>query len=413
MTKSVFAYRNGTLCAEALPLAELAEEIDTPFYCTSVKQLRRNLQTFIAPFDAHPVKINYTMKTNGTLAVIRALAQEGAGMDVSCVGELTRAIEADVAPSRLSFSGKGFSHDDVMAVLLAGVDRINVASFSDLVLIEEIAATLNKIAPVVLRFDPHRLALDCFSFSSMLSAIQRISKSASLVLKGLALPCEERELSFAEHARTLEKLSSFVWALSRQNVVVEHIGLGAGPAFLVQESEGGKAFLYARVLDEMFDNLVCSFSFEPGELLTRGARALVTRVAQSKKTGNKMELVVDAYQNKKEFSESFSSKQEIMPMCEASSSGLFDTIVHDIVGGKNEGGTSPCLLPEMMPDDLLVMTGDCVRGDALTPALGRRPLTPEILISGARYAVVRRRVAVVEQMAWESCPDWMGEDQVA
>ncbi|HBM90885.1 MAG TPA: hypothetical protein DD400_03285, partial [Rhodospirillaceae bacterium] len=399
MTKSVFAYRNGTLCVEALPLVELAEEIDTPFYCTSVKQLRRNLHSFFAPFKESPVKINYAMKENGTLAMVRALAQEGSGVDVTCVGELSRAIEANVASQHISFSGKSFSHDDVLAVLLAGVDRINVASLSDLLLIEGVAVTLNKSAPIVLRFDPDNMARHCFDPCSLDSAIQHILKSDSLVLRGLALPREEKEFSFLEHVRRIEKLSSFVWDLYRQDISVEHIGLGAGPAFLVQEDKAEKASLYVRVLDEMFDNLVCSFSFEPGEILTRGARALITRVVQSKKIDNKMEMTVDAYQNKKELSKTFSSKQEIMPMREASSSALFDTMVHDVVGGASEGSVPACLLPEMMPNDLLVMTGVCVRGDALTPALGRRPLAPEILVSGARHAVVRRCVAVVEQMA--------------
>lgn len=85
-----FAYRDGVLCAENLPIPALADEIGTPFYCysaTAMAQSYRELADALSGLDA---EICYAVKANSNQAVISLFAGLGAGADVVSEGELRR-----------------------------------------------------------------------------------------------------------------------------------------------------------------------------------------------------------------------------------------------------------------------------------------------------------------------------------
>src|ERR1700743_537473 len=101
-----FQYRDGLLCAEEVSLAALADAVGTPFYCYSTATLARHYKIFQEALPAHS-RIAFSVKANGNQAVLRTLAQLGAGADVVSGGELARALAAGIAPSRIVFSGVG------------------------------------------------------------------------------------------------------------------------------------------------------------------------------------------------------------------------------------------------------------------------------------------------------------------
>src|SRR6476619_6902127 len=102
-----FAYRNGILHAEDVPLPAIAAEVGTPFNCYSAATLRRHYEVFSRAFEGTDALVCYAMKANSNLAVLRVLAKLGAGMDVVSEGELRRARAAGVPPSKIMFSGVG------------------------------------------------------------------------------------------------------------------------------------------------------------------------------------------------------------------------------------------------------------------------------------------------------------------
>src|SRR6478735_3787016 len=102
-----FSYRKGVLCAEDVPLPQIAGSVGTPFYCYSAATLRRHYAVFTAAFADVPSLLCYAMKANSNLAVLRILAKLGAGMDVVSEGELRRARAAGVPGARIMFSGVG------------------------------------------------------------------------------------------------------------------------------------------------------------------------------------------------------------------------------------------------------------------------------------------------------------------
>ena len=127
---SAFSYRAGFLCAEDLPLAQIAAEIGTPFYCYSTAQLKKNCREYAAAFSGLDAHIYYAVKANPNLAVIRTLAECGAGAEITSIGELERALHGGVKPANIVFSGAGKRRDEITAALLAGLYQINVESIS-------------------------------------------------------------------------------------------------------------------------------------------------------------------------------------------------------------------------------------------------------------------------------------------
>ena len=64
-------------------------------------------------------------------------------------------------------------------------------------------------------------------------------------------------------------------------------------------------------------------------------------------------------------------------------------------------------MPEAQPGDLLAFMSAGAYGAVLSSAYNTRPLVPEVLVTGERYDVVRRRPDFDEMVALEEVPDWL------
>ena len=91
-----FDYRDGELAAEEVLLSDIAQDVGTPFYCYSTATIERHFNVFSAALTGLDATVCYAVKANSNLAVIRTLANQGAGADVVSSGELTRALQAGV-----------------------------------------------------------------------------------------------------------------------------------------------------------------------------------------------------------------------------------------------------------------------------------------------------------------------------
>ena len=121
-----FLYRDGVLCAEDVPVTEIAAAVGTPFYVYSTATLQRHYKVFQDALAGMDHLICYAMKANSNLAVLRLMADLGAGMDVVSVGEYRRAIAVGVPGERIVFSGVGKTTDEMEYALTHGIRQFNV-----------------------------------------------------------------------------------------------------------------------------------------------------------------------------------------------------------------------------------------------------------------------------------------------
>jgi diaminopimelate decarboxylase len=420
MTKSVFAYRNGVLCVEAIPLAEIAEEVDTPFYCTSAKQLQRNYRAFAQPFADLDATVHYAVKANANLAVIRVLADCGAGADITSAGELERALEGGVDPKKIVFSGVGKTRDDIAAALLAGICQINAESLSELTLIDQVATILGLAAPVSLRINPdvdanthkkistgHKGVKFGLDIDQLAPALALIMDSKVMTFKGLTVHVGSHLHDYEPFRACYGKLAMIVRALREQNISVERVDLGGGVGIPYDGKTVAPFSQYVDIVREVVAPLGCAISFEPGRKLVGDAAVLVTRVVHVKETEGKTFLIVDAGMNDLVRPAMYGARHEIIAVREDPAQ---ERRAYSVVGPICE--TSDLFgddyqLPCLQQGDLVSIMQAGAYGSAMSSNYNGRPLIPEVLVSGAQHALIRRRIAVAEQLGWESIPDWM------
>ena len=149
-----FLYRNGVLHAEDVPLPEIASEVGTPFYVYSSATFRRHFQLFEEALAGMDHLICYAMKANGNLAILKLMAEFGAGIDVVSGGEYAKARAAGVPGERIVFSGVGKTRTEMRLALEGGIRQFNVESEPELLALNEVACSLGVVAPITIRINP-------------------------------------------------------------------------------------------------------------------------------------------------------------------------------------------------------------------------------------------------------------------
>ncbi|MEL7389387.1 MAG: diaminopimelate decarboxylase, partial [Pseudomonadota bacterium] len=112
-----FLYKDGELYVEDVPVAEIAAEVGTPFYCYSTATLSRHFRLFDDSLGGMPHLVCYAMKAASNQAIIKTLAGLGAGMDVVSGGEYLRARAAGVPGEKIVFSGVGKTREEMKIAL--------------------------------------------------------------------------------------------------------------------------------------------------------------------------------------------------------------------------------------------------------------------------------------------------------
>jgi len=421
MTKSVFAYRNAVLCAEAIPVAEVAEEVDTPFYCISAKQLQRNYRAFAAPFSGMDATVHYAVKANACLAVLHVLADCGAGADVTSSGELERALAGGMRPEKIVFSGVGKTRDDIAAALLAGVLQINAESLSEIGLIERVAKALGKTAPVALRVNVdvdalahaktstgHQGVKFGIDLDQVAAALALVIGGSACVFRGFSVHVGSMLGDYGPFRQAYGRLADVVRLVRAQGIVVDRVDLGGGVGIPYDGQKPPPFSDYVAIVREVIGPLGCAVSLEPGRKLVGDAAALITKVVHVKDAGGKTFLVVDAGMNDLVRPAMYGARHEIIAVRQSEGE---EKMTASVVGPVCETGDSFgdgfCLPACVQEGSLLAIMQAGAYGSSMASMYNGRPLVPEVLVSGAQYAVVRRRIAVAEQIGWEMIPDWM------
>jgi diaminopimelate decarboxylase len=108
-----FAYRGGALCAEQVPLDDIARRFGTPCYVYSRGAIEAAYRAFADELAGRPSLICYSVKANSNLSLLALMAKLGAGFDIVSGGELERVLAAGGDPGRVVFSGVGKSEAEI------------------------------------------------------------------------------------------------------------------------------------------------------------------------------------------------------------------------------------------------------------------------------------------------------------
>jgi diaminopimelate decarboxylase len=418
-----FDYRNGALFAEDVALSALADGVGTPFYCYSAATIRRHFRVFSDAFAGLGAMVCYAMKANSNQAVLRLLAKEGAGMDVVSGGELARALAAGVPGSKITFSGVGKTDEEIGAALDAGIFCFNVESEPELDAISRIASAKGRSAPVSLRVNPdvdartHKKistgkAENKFGvpLSRAREVYARAAKLPGVEIAGVDMHIGSQLTDLEPFDEAFTLLAELVRDLRADGHDISHVDLGGGLGIPYHEGDDPQSYhpeRYAEIVRRRFAGLGCKLVFEPGRLIVGNAGVLVTRVIYVKQGEAKTFVIVDAGMNDLVRPTLYDAHHDIIPV---RAPGDRAEIVADVVGPVCETGDYLALdrkMPEARPGELLAVLTAGAYGAVQAGTYNTRPLIPEVLVDGARFAVIRPRPSVADLIAMDRTPDWI------
>ncbi len=409
------------LACERVALATVADAVGTPVYVYSQGLLEAKAQAWIDAMASVPggVDIAYAIKANPNLAVVGVLARLGLGADVVSAGEMKRARAAGVAPSRIVFSGVGKTHAEMVAGLDAGIGQFNLESEGEGAELSAIAQARGVRAPVVLRVNPdvdagtHTKITTGTAESKFGVAIDqapaiyaRLSALPGLDVRGVAVHIGSQLLSLDPLERAFSRVGALVAELRGAGLPVTHVDLGGGLGVGYRESEVPPTPAdYATMLARVTAGWSVALTIEPGRSLVGEAGVLVTRVIRVKPGVNTPFVIVDAAMNDLARPALYDAYHHFEPVAPGS-----ERMTANIVGPVCE--SSDCFatareIGRVAAGDLAVFRTAGAYGATMASTYNSRAMVPEVLVSGARWAVVADRIAPEAIMAAERVPEWV------
>jgi len=422
-----FQYRDGRLCAEAVDLAGIAEQVGTPLYCYSTATLERHYTVFAEAFAGLPATVCFSLKANGNLAVVRTLARLGSGADVVSGGELKRALAAGVPAEKIVFSGVGKTGDELTQALAAGVMQINVESEPELEAVSRIATARGVEAPVAIRINPD---VDAHTHEKITTGrsenkfgiewtrahevYTRAAAMPGIHIVGVAVHIGSQLTNLGPFRDAYGRMRDLVAMLRADGLRIERLDLGGGLGIPYGEGMAPSPAEYAATIRAAVGDLDCRLILEPGRVIAGNAGVLVTRVVYVKEGATRTFVIVDAAMNDLIRPALYDAYHEIVPLVAPPANA--EHVDVDVVGPVCETGDTFAVqrpLPPMRAGDLLAVRTAGAYGAVMASTYNARPLVPEVLVNGDAYAVVRERIGVDDMLARESVPDWLADRPAA
>src|ERR671934_1271590 len=340
-----FAYRNGVLHAEAVNLVDLARAVGTPFYCYSTATLTRHYEVFADAFSDVSALICYAMKANSNQAVVKTLADLGAGADVVSQGELKRARAAGIAPDKIMFSGIGKTAAELALAVDEGILCVNVESDAELELLSSIAKSKGRAARIAVRVNPDidpkthaKIATGKaenkfgIPISRARDVYARAAKLKGVRVTGVDMHIGSQITELEPFDDAFALLSDFVRTLRADGHAISHIDLGGGLGIPYREDNEPPPHpeAYADIVKTATRDLGCQLVFEPGRLLVGNAGILMTRVIYLKRGEAKTFVIVDAGMNDLIRPTLYEAHHDIRPVREARADAA--RIIADVAG---------------------------------------------------------------------------------
>lgn len=417
---SVWTAPEGDLALEGVRVVDVAKEVGTPFYLYSAARLRENYRSLADALAPLGVSVHYAMKACANRAVVSVLAKEGAGADIVSGGELTRAMAAGIPAGRVVFSGVGKTDVEIAQALKAGIHQLNAESYEELWRIDEIARSLGVVADVALRVNPdvdaethakittgkkdNKFGVDADRLGRLDNELKAM---ANVRLVGLAVHIGSQILSVNPFARAYARMGELVRELRSRGHEITRLDLGGGFGIPYQNELAPTPTEIAETIRATVGDLGLALAVEPGRSIVADAGVLVTRVEFVKDGGHIQFAVVDAGMNDLVRPAMYDSHHDIVPVRMPDAGAA--RIEYDVVGPICESSdifAKRRKLPKLATGDLVVLATAGAYGATMSGTYNARALVPEVLVDAGRFAVVRRRVSLEEQLGWETVPTW-------
>lgn len=415
-----FELKNGELHAEDVSLALVAREVGTPVYVYSRATLARHARVFREALSAVPhIHLAFAVKSNPNLAVLNVLKNEGYGADVVSEGEMMRALAAGMPAEDIVFSGVGKSKRELAAALQAGIGQFNLESEEEGVELAEIAAAAGKKAVCALRVNPNvdagthakistGKAENKFgvAYDRAAAIYARLSGLEGLTIRGLAVHIGSQITDLEPSRQAFLKMGELMQAIRAQGFTVSHMDLGGGLGVPYKVGEVlPTPEHYGALVAEVTRDWDATIMFEPGRVITGNSGVLITEVIRVKEGVSAPFVVVDAAMNDLARPAMYDAWHDFVAV---QPNG--ETMVANIVGPICESSDTFAMgrtIDVVEPGDLAIFRTAGAYGATMANTYNSRPLVPEVMVDGEKWAVVADRIQPETIFAAERVPDFL------
>lgn len=408
-----FEYKNNQLFAENVSLSDIAREHGTPAYVYSRATFERHWNAFDQAFGEQPHLICYAVKANSNIAILNLLARLGSGFDIVSMGELQRVLKAGGEAGKIVFSGVGKKPEEIRFALDVGIRCFNVESQAELVVINQIAAEMDKVAPVSIRVNPDvdaqthpyistGLKENKFGIAHdrVLEVYEQAQAMQNISVQGIDCHIGSQLTQIAPFVDALKRVLELVDQLKTKGIELKHIDLGGGLGIRYQdETPPQPAEQIAAILQGLGDRDV-EILIEPGRAIAGNAGVLLTEVMYLKHSEEKNFAIIDAAMNDLMRPALYGAWQEIVALEPRDG----ESKVYDLVGPVCETGDflGKDRSLNLQAGDFLAVKSAGAYGFTMSSNYNTRPRAVEIMVDGEKTYVIRQRESLEQLLEGES-----------
>ncbi|UZW54188.1 diaminopimelate decarboxylase [Sphingobium sp. JS3065] len=421
-----FTYVDGAMLVEQVPMAEIAAQVGTPVYIYSTATLTRHVGVFREGLSqlADPL-IAFAVKANPNAAVLATLGRQGLGADVVSAGELLRAIAAGIPADRIVFSGVGKTAAEMRIALEKGIYQFNLESEPEAEMLSEVALSMGRKAPVAYRINPDVDAGTHAKISTgksenkfgipydrALASYAAARDLPGLDVQGVAVHIGSQltdltplEAAFVKVGALIEKLRG-----EGHDIRTADLGGGLGVPYDPSQPLPPSPADYGAMVTRITQGWNVRLMFEPGRLIVGNAGVLLSQVVRVKQGAQAPFVIVDAAMNdllRPSLYDAWHDIRAVQPSGERAAA--------NVVGPVCETGDTFAMHRDMDvvgAGDLVAFMTAGAYGATMASTYNSRALTPEVLVSGDKWAVVRARPPIETLIQGDNIPAWIASEGV-
>ena len=412
-----FNYRHGVLCADELPLDEIARQFGTPCYVYAASAIERAYGEFASGLAGRRSLVCYSAKANSNLAILRLLAERGAGFDIVSGGELERVAAAGGDLAKTVFSGVGKSEAEITLALQRGIMCLNLESEAELERVARIARRLSRRAPVAFRVNPE---VDARTHPYIATGLReskfgvphadaerlylRAAAMPEIAVRGIGCHIGSQLMDSAPFAAAAQRIVALADRLEERGIGLAHVDFGGGIGIRYGDAAPRPVREFLEAARKALGDRQKLLIVDPGRSLVGNAGVLLTRVEYVKPGPARSFLVVDAAMNDLVRPALYGAWHDVRPVREAESAS--GGAVYDVVGPVCESADflAKDRALAAREGDLLAIMSAGAYAMAMSSNYNSRPRAAEVLVRDGEARLVRRRETLAEVFAAERFP---------
>lgn len=406
------AYRDRQLCVEQLELADLARRHGTPLFVYSEAAILDALAAYQRPMAGRDFHICYAMKANSTLAILQLLARAGCGFDIVSGGELERVVAAGVPAARVIFSGVGKTRAEMRRALDLGIACFNVESEAELEVLDAVAVSMDRLAPISIRVNPNvdpkthpyistGLKGNKFGIAHerTVATYRRAAALPGIAVVGIDCHIGSQITQEAPYLDAMDRMLDLVQAIEAEGIPIRHLDFGGGLGIDYNgDTPPAADVLWSRLLAKLDARGYGdrTLMLEPGRSLVGNAGVCVTEVLYLKPGEQKNFCIVDAAMNDLPRPAMYQAYHGIVPLQPRDAAAAVWEVVGPVCESGDWLGHERALA--VQAGDLLAVLSAGAYCMSMASNYNSRGRAAEVLVRGDAARLIRARETVADQL---------------